>query len=290
MALISILKLVLLASIIATVFSLALRARATDVLYLFRHPELGVRAFIAMFVIVPAAAIGIVAAFEVHPAVEIAVVALALSPIAPILPKRQLRVGAPRSYITGLLCAATIVSLLVVPLGLMLVGKLLGINVSLSPLRIIPILAMGIAAPLTAGLVVQKLLGQALAWRVSAVVAKVANVVLIVCVLVLLYVFAPAMWTLIGNGTLLALTAMIVAGLVAGYLLAGGGVEERVGLALASAARHPGLAITIATATFPDEKLAPAAILLSTIIGAITSVPLLRRIEAMDGVPPAPET
>ncbi len=43
--------------------------------------------------------------------------------------------------------------------------------------------------------------------------------------------------------------------------------------ALATAARHPGVAIAIASANFPDQKLAPAAILLYLVLSAILSFP-----------------
>jgi bile acid:Na+ symporter, BASS family len=44
-------------------------------------------------------------------------------------------------------------------------------------------------------------------------------------------------------------------------------------LALASGARHPGAALAIATANFPEQKLAPAAILLYLLLSAILSIP-----------------
>lgn len=284
MTLVQILKLVLLGSIFLNVFALALHARAADVFYLFRNPALGLRAFIAMFVVVPAVAVVIALAFDLHPAVKIALVALALSPIPPLLPNRQHKGGASGSYIVGLLAGATLLSLAVVPLGLELVGMIFGLDVGLSPMKILPVLLIGIAAPLAAGLAGRRMLGDDRAASVSAVAAKVSGIVLLLGVLALLYKFAPDMWTLVGNGTVAALLAMSVAGLLAGYWLAGAGKAEKSGLALAAAARHPGVAVTIATVNFPEQTLATAAILLATVIGALIGIPLLRRLQAMEHV------
>jgi BASS family bile acid:Na+ symporter len=40
--------------------------------------------------------------------------------------------------------------------------------------------------------------------------------------------------------------------------------------------RHPAIAIAIAQANFPDQKLAPAAILLYVLVSAIAAAPYLR--------------
>lgn len=282
MTLVQILKLVLIGSIFLNVFALALRARAADVFFLFRNPALGVRAFLAMFVAVPVVAIAISLAFDLHPAVKIALVALALSPVPPLLPKRQLKGGASGSYIVGLLAGAALVSLVVVPLGLRVVGMIFGVRVGLSPLEFAPLLLITIAGPLAAGLLARRMLGDERAERVATLVARISGIVLLLAVLPLLYKFAPDMWALVGNGTMVALLAMIVAGLLSGYLFAGGGSAEKSGLALAASARHPGIAITIASVNFPEQTLAPAAILLAAVIGALVGIPLLRRLETLE--------
>ena len=46
-------------------------------------------------------------------------------------------------------------------------------------------------------------------------------------------------------------------------------------LALSTASRHPGVAIAIAHATFPGEKLTVAAVLLYVLLSAAVSIPYL---------------
>jgi BASS family bile acid:Na+ symporter len=85
----------------------------------------------------------------------------------------------------------------------------------------------------------------------------------------------PVIVSLIGNGTIVALAAFIVDGLITGHLLGGPGAEEPSVLALATAARHPGVALAIASENFPEQKLAPAAILLYLIVSAVLSIPYM---------------
>jgi len=275
MSLIAALKLLIVASIFLNVLALALRARAEDVLHLFRNWDLGLRAFAAMYLVVPLVALAIVAAFELKPGVEIALLVLSLSPVPPLLPKKQLKSGAEGAYITSLLVAAALASLLVIPAGLHLFAAVFGRQVDVPVLGIVKILAVTIAVPLLLGFAVQKLLGTRAA-RVSVIVGKVAMAMLLVGVLVLLVLMGPAMWRLVGGGTLAALVGMILAGLAAGYLLGGGSAGNRAALALAAATRHPGVALSVVGATFPGEKQALVAILISVVLNVIVGIPFLK--------------
>jgi BASS family bile acid:Na+ symporter len=84
----------------------------------------------------------------------------------------------------------------------------------------------------------------------------------------------PPVFTLIGQGTLVATLAFVVVGLVAGYLLGGPVAENRAVLALTASSRHPGVAGAIASANFPHQKQALSAILLYLLINAAISLPL----------------
>lgn len=83
-------------------------------------------------------------------------------------------------------------------------------------------------------------------------------------------VFAlPKSFVLIGNGTLVALIMFIVIGLLVGHLLGGPGPEEQITLSLATACRHPALAIALAAANVPQEHNVFSAILLYLVMNAI---------------------
>ena len=52
------------------------------------------------------------------------------------------------------------------------------------------------------------------------------------------------------------------------------------------AAVRPGVAIAIATANFPEEKLAPAAIIVFAVLSAFISIPFMRRLGRVAGGEP----
>jgi BASS family bile acid:Na+ symporter len=279
MTLVQAMKLLVLLSVMLTVVSLALRARAGDFLYLFREWRLGLRAVIAMFVIVPAVAILMANVFELKGPVKIALVALAFSPVPPLLPRKQVKAGGEASYITGLLVAAALASLVLAPIGLSVTGAIYGVETQVSRAGMATTLGLTIALPLLLGVLGQRVLGDARAAAVSGPLSKVANVLFAISVLALLVALAPAVGKLLGDGTIVALVAMSLVGLAAGWFLAGDDRDNRIVLALASAARHPGVAIGIATTSFPDAKLAPAAIILAAVVNTLIAIPFLKRLQ-----------
>ena len=79
---------------------------------------------------------------------------------------------------------------------------------------------------------------------------------------------------LTGNGPVTALAAFVVVGLAAGHCLGGLDSDDRPVLALATACRHPGVAIAIAVAVFPEEKaVLLAAVLLYMVVSGLVSIP-----------------
>src|SRR5215471_9944965 len=83
------------------------------------------------------------------------------------------------------------------------------------------------------------------------------------------------MVSLVGHGTVVAIGAFSLAGLAAGHLLGGPDPDDCAVLALATASRHPGVALAIASANFPGQTLVPAAILLYLVVSALVSIPYL---------------
>jgi bile acid:Na+ symporter, BASS family len=101
--------------------------------------------------------------------------------------------------------------------------------------------------------------------------SRLAGGLLIIGILPVLFTQITEQISLIGQGTLLALTAFVVVGLVAGTLLGGPEPSHRIVLALSTASRHPGVAMAIATANFPDQKFVLPSILLYLIVNVIVS-------------------
>ena len=263
-------------SIFATVFAMGLSVSAKEVTWGLRHPGSLGRAVLAMFVIMPLVAAAMASLFALKPAVKIALVALSLSPIPPLLPKKEMKAGGEASQAVGLLVAASLLAIVITPVGLSLLAGWFGVDVEVPTGRILRLVAMTILLPLIAGLVLHRLAPGLATW-LAGPIGKLASVLLIIAVIPILFTTAPAMWSLIGGGTLAALVAFLLIGLTVGHFLGGGRAEDRTVLALSTASRHPGIAIAVAGAIAasatarPEVQLFAPAILLYLLLGAIVS-------------------
>jgi BASS family bile acid:Na+ symporter len=282
MELASLVPLVLQACIMMTVVALGLEANIADIIALLRKPAQIARSLVAMFVLMPVLAVGLSAGFDLHPAVKVALVALALSPVPPILPRKQLKAGGRSDYVHGLLVTAALFAIVFVPLALEVVERIFAIPLHLPPLRVAKIVLITILAPLAAGLVVRGV-APALAVRIARPLAFVATVLLGAAVVLILVKSWPAMVSLIGNGTLAAFAVFAVAGLAVGHLLGGPDPKDRGVLAFATATRHPGVALSIASVNFSDQKLVLPAVLLFMIVGTVLSIPYMKWLERRGG-------
>jgi BASS family bile acid:Na+ symporter len=274
MDLATLIPLALKTSILMTVFGFALNATMDDALYLFRRPSELVRSLLSMNVIMPLFASALAVAFNLHQAVEIALIALAVSPVPPILPKKELKAGGHAYYAIGLLVVAAVLAIVFVPLAVDLLGRVFGRPAHISVATIAQLVLFTVLLPLAAGIAVRHF-APAFADRIARPTSLVAAVLLIVSALSIVYTASPAITSLIGNGTIIAIAAFVIFGLIVGHLLGGPEAEDRTVLALSTASRHPGIALAIASANFPGQKLALGAVLLYLIVTAVVLLPYL---------------
>jgi bile acid:Na+ symporter, BASS family len=240
-----ILGLALKASIILTLFGFGLRATREDLLYLRRRPRLLVRSFAAMFVVMPLFAIMMTRLVSLNRAVVIALIALSISPVPPILPNKVNKSGGLAPYGLGLMVTAATFSIGFVPLAVYLIGKYFNRPFAMGLGTVAELIVLSVLIPLSAGILFRKVASTA-AERIAGPLARIAGVVLLIGVLCLFAFTLPKTWALMGNGTLIALIAFAVVGLAVGHLFGGPGLEERITLALSTASRHPALALAIA--------------------------------------------
>jgi BASS family bile acid:Na+ symporter len=118
-------------------------------------------------------------------------------------------------------------------------------------------------------------LGPDVAARIAKPAGLVAKALLLLGILAILIFALPKSLSLIGNGTLAALIAFIVVGLIVGHLLGGPGPDEQVTLALSTACRHPALALAMAAANIPQEHNVISAILLYLLLSALFTTPYI---------------
>jgi BASS family bile acid:Na+ symporter len=273
-------------SIVCTVFGFGLKTQPADLLDFFRRPTWLLRALVAVFVIMPLVAILLVRIFEFERVVEIALIALAISPAPPLLPQRQERVGGVTSYVVGLLAVLSLLAIVMVPLSLEILERVSGRSLGMAPGTIARIVFWRSLLPLAAGMFVLVCLPR-LVPTIYKIVALLASVLLLAAASVLIAGSAPAVWALVGDGTILAMVLFLVIGLAVGHAVAGRDPHFSGALALATAYRHPAMAFAIAATNFPEERFA-GAILLYVIVSVVIGIPYVawqrRRLQGKDSV------
>jgi bile acid:Na+ symporter, BASS family len=259
-------------SMFLNVFAIGLEASTSEAAYLFRRPGELARAFLAVNVLMPLFAAILALVFNLNLAVEIALVALAISPVPPLIPRKVAKATSSGSYAIGLLVALGVLAVVFVPIALEILEQVFKVPLRMSSGSIAALVFMTILLPIGFGVAVRALLPN-LAERLARPVSQIAGIGLLACLVVILISAAPAIWTLIGNGTLVALAAFVLVGLAIGHFLGGPEPENRAALAISTASRHPGIAAAVAAANFPDQKLVTAALLLYLLVSGLVSAP-----------------
>jgi len=267
-------KLAVTLSLLLIVFGLGLRATFADAFSLFRNlfrrPHRLLRAIAAIYGVVPVVAVVVALLFDVPPPVKVALLAMAVSPVPPILPGKQMKFGGSASHAYGLLVAIALVAVVVAPLAVDVLGLLFQRDVQVGADTIAKTVAMSILVPLFAGLIVGRYFHDA-AERMAPWITRLGTLLLAVTAVLILVSAWPAIASLLGSGAIVAFALVSVVAVAVGHALGGPDPEDRTVLAIASPMRHPGVALAIARATFPDDALAPAAILLFLLVGTITT-------------------
>jgi bile acid:Na+ symporter, BASS family len=264
----------LIGSICLTSFALGLKATYRDVLFVLRRPALLARSVLAMNVLTPLVAVLVLRTLTLQPVVNVAIVAFMLAPVPPMLPGTQLKMGGRSPYVYGALVSSALLSIVLVPLTLEILGRALGQDLHISPFDVARSVTITVLLPVTCGIAVRHWLAP-FAQRVAPSVARVANIALLVLVVPLLIAVLPAALKLVGNGTVLAILAIVVAGLGIGHVLGGPDPEDRTSLALACASRHPGVALAIVHANYANLKVG-AALVLFLLVAAVATLPYKR--------------
>ncbi len=240
-----------------------------------RRPGQLLRSLTAMDLVMPLLAVGLAKAFGLNPAVQIALVALSLSPVPPFLPMKELKASGSSTFVFGLMVAAALFAIVFIPLALQVIGLVFGLPIHLSPMTVVSVVGLTVLAPLAAGMLVRAL-APTLAGRLARPLSLAAIVALGLTAITVLVVKWPGMLSLIGGGALLAFAVFVVVGLAAGHFLGGPREEDRTVLAFSTATRHPGVALAIANANFPDNTLVMPAVALYLIVATLVSLPYAR--------------
>ena len=268
--------LVLQGSVMLLVVTLGMNTTWHDVIYLIRRPGLLTRSLVARNVVMPFAALILVRALDLRAPVSAVLLAVSISGVPPMLPRRLLKAGGSESYAISLLASQSLIAIAFVPLSLSIFNAVFGTRAQFARNTGVVVASLTIA-PLLAGIAIRRLAPR-LAERVAGPLQTAATLLLAIAIVLLLPHAWRAWSILVGNGTLMAVFLLIAIGIGAGHLLGGPREQDRTSLALASISSNPGLAIAILSANaIQQSRLAAAAVLLYLAVSALVSIPYMRR-------------
>ena len=260
-------------SIFSTVFALGLNATLEEITYLVHRPGLFVRSLLAMYVLTPLATVLLVLVMPAPRPVEIAVLLMAISAGMPALPKKLLELGGHPPYIYSLAVIMALLAIVTVPVSLALLGAFFGGDARVAPRQVASMLTMVFFAPLVAGMVARRL-APALAERIGDPLLKLAGIILLALVLLIGATNVVAMMS-IGLSGLAFVVLATCAALAAGHALGGPDARDRTTLAIACAARFPGLGLLIASLNFPKARPLPI-VVAYLLISSVAVIPYMR--------------
>jgi BASS family bile acid:Na+ symporter len=252
---------------LAKVFSSGLRTEFADLAWLVRRPALLARSLIAIVVVMPVLIVLLVRWFDFRPTVEIALVALAISPLPPLLPTREAEAGGLRHYGLGLVLVLAVLSIGLIPLAANILGWFFGQRYVVATGPVAVAMVTSVLAPLAAGMVLRAV-APGFADRIAGPAGWAHRVLLPIAVIVLVFTAGPAVWKLVGDGTVIAVVLFVGIGFAVGHVLGGDEHGESAVLAFSTACRHPGTALLIASANFPDTNFRAVVLLYIIVVFA----------------------
>ncbi len=256
----------------ALILAIGMGSRLSDLTYLWRRPSLLLRSLLAMYVVVPAAAFVLAKALPVAPGVKAALLVLAVSAGAPLLPRKLGKLGGSGAFVFSLVVTSSLLAIVLVPAWIALLNRHFDTSAQASPAAVAELVAKAFLLPLLAGMAARALAPKFGEWLADRLLAA-AGIVLAVAALMLLVthreLFLEIRWS-----DMAALAGLMALAIAIGHALGGPAPETRAALAIACATRHIAVAILVASA-FPGPRT--TVLMLSYFLAsAAVSIPYLR--------------
>jgi len=267
----TILLMLLKLSVVALLLAIGMLSSKKEVTFLWQRPRLLFRSLLAMYVLVPLAAIIFVSILPLAEGLKLAVFVLAISAGAPLLPKKLMGMGSDE-YVLSLVVTASVLAIFTVPAWSAVLGPLFGKESHLAPIEVAMLISKSFLLPLAIGMLVRRFFPDH-AELTADKILTVAGLVLSISAILLLV----TNWQLLvkaGWPALLTLSGLTLISLVIGHVMGGEEPGERTALAVSCATRHLGLAILVAAAV-PGPKTA-VFIAAYIVASAVVAIPYLR--------------
>ena len=237
-------------SVAALILAIGMGSRPADLLYLWRRPGLLLRSLLAMYLLVPLAAVALVRLLPMTPGLKAALLVLAVSAGAPLLP-RKLGTLDSGAYVFSLLVLSSLLAIVAVPAWVGLLARYFGVETELAPLTVALLMAKAFLLPLGLGLGLSALFPR-WASQVAGRLMALAGALLAFSALLLLALHLEVFPALRWEGGV-AMASMLALALAIGHLCGGPLPDDRTALAVACATRHVGIAVLVAGA-FPGPR------------------------------------
>jgi bile acid:Na+ symporter, BASS family len=255
-----------------------------DLAGVVKNAGLLARAALANYVLVPAAAILLLYLFHTAPMVTAGFLLVAVCPAAPFAPPLTAMARGNVNVAVGLMVVLAASSAILAPILLSFLLPLMarGANLKIDTFKIVTTLLMTQILPLGIGMLVHSRLQKHAAklQKRANLLSAVLSLVVFALIISLQYkTLAEIRWV-----GFVGLTLLILLCLTAGWLVGGQVIGIRRAVGLTTAARNIGVALVIATASFPDSAAVTAVIvvaifqtvlltLISLSMGRFSSVP-----------------
>jgi BASS family bile acid:Na+ symporter len=232
----------------------------SDLAAVARNVPLLIRAGLANYVLAPAIAISLLYLFQADPIVALGFLLVSVCPGAPFAPALTAIAKGQVAVSVGLMVILAASSAVVAPLLLSSLSRLIthGANLKIDTVKIVTTLLMTQFIPLGIGLLIR-----AKRPLIAEKLKKPANLLsAVLSLLVFALIIALQYRTLVevrAKGYL-EICILIFLFLAAGLVLGGQPIALRKAIGLTTAARNVGVALVIATASFPDTAAVTAVI------------------------------
>jgi BASS family bile acid:Na+ symporter len=214
--------------------------------YFWRTPMPLLRGALSVLVLVPLLALLVVTHVDLPMPVKIGIMAMSISPGAPIALRRSLEAGAHDAFAPCLQLVVVTLAIVTIPLSIEFLDILYFGNARADPLAIARQVFLAQLLPLSIGIGL-RWLRPAFAIKAERVLARVGNLLFALLGVVIV---ANVWTTAIGVGlpAIACAIGLSVASIGAGLLLGSPDPDTRPGMAVVSAMRNPGLALLLASA------------------------------------------
>ena len=248
-AMLDIIKVALTTSVTGLVLAQGLQVSPADLLAVRRRPGLLLRAVLAGYVLVPLATLVIVLLVRPARNVEVGLALLAAAPVAPLMVVRIPRSGGGLAHVVALHLAMTVFALAATPIVLAVMKSALAFEARVNYPSIAWLIARVVVLPVCIGVAIHAW-RPALARRWAEWLSRAFWVVFAIVTVVVLVLGAGTL-TRVDVRSYAAMVLSVAAALLIGHAVAPRAPAERLTMAMITAARHPGVVLLVAAASFP---------------------------------------